>query len=162
MCGSVIISSTLMLILLLTGNFPRFAENFWAIFLLLIGFDQHAALLERLTNGAKWDDELQDNVKKILEKLKEWLCVSDTVSCTWSVSKDESVRIQCDASSWAIGAVLEVGGTVVDNGCWLRKKRDPLHINVAEPQSVIKGLTLAIEWRFKKMDICTDSASVKA
>ena len=37
-----------------------------------------------------------------------------------------------------------------------------MHINVAELGSVIKGLTLAIEWGFKKMEICTDSVSVKA
>ena len=44
----------------------------------------------------------------------------------------------CDASSLAIGTVLEVAGEIVEDCSWLRKKDDMAHINFAEFEAVIK------------------------
>ena len=118
--------------------------------------------VKRLCNGLRWDEELTDAIKVIIGKLKERLRVSDPVGGKWAVPKNDKARIWCDASSIAIGAVVEVGGRIIEDACWLRKEHDPLHINVAELESVIKGLSLVMEWGFKDINICTDSSSVYA
>ena len=60
----------------------------------------------------------------------------------------------------AVAAALECNGNIVEDGCWLRKRKDPLHINFAELVAVMKGVTLATKWGVKHLEIMTDSASV--
>ena len=60
----------------------------------------------------------------------------------------------------AYGVVLEVDYKKIEDGCWLRKEKDPMHINIAELEAILKGVNMALQWGFKSMIICTDSASV--
>jgi len=65
-------------------------------------------------------------------------------------------RFGFDASSLALGAVVEVGDHVVEDVTWLRHE-DASHINMAELDAVIKGFNMAIMWNMKKLHLCTDS-----
>lgn len=69
--------------------------------------------------------------------------------------------VWCDASSIAIGVILEVGGVEVEDAAWLRKKDDCSHINVAELDAVLKGVNLALRWGLHALEIRTDSATVR-
>jgi len=61
-----------------------------------------------------------------------------------------------DASSLALGAAVEVGSHVMEDGTWLRHE-DAAHINMAELNAVIKVINLAIMWNTKKLQLHTDS-----
>ncbi|KHJ44603.1 hypothetical protein D918_05269 [Trichuris suis] len=56
-------------------------------------------------------------------------------------------------------ALLEVGGSVIENGTWLRPD-EARHINMADLNAVIKGFDLAIPWQMKEIELMTDSATV--
>ena len=60
----------------------------------------------------------------------------------------------------AIGCALEVDGAIVEDGAWLRKQDDGSHINMAELDSVLRGLNLTVKWGLEKVEILTDSATV--
>ncbi|XP_076049685.1 uncharacterized protein LOC143030423 [Oratosquilla oratoria] len=68
--------------------------------------------------------------------------------------------VWCDASSIATGAVLKIGGVVVEDGAWHRKKDDYHHINVSELDTVIKGVNLALKRGMREVEIRTDPATV--
>ena len=71
-------------------------------------------------------------------------------------------KVWCDASSLAIAVALEINGAIVEDAAWLRKKNDSAHINVAELDSVIQGLNLAIWWQLKEVCVLTDSVTVQS
>ena len=71
-----------------------------------------------------------------------------------------SGKVWCDASNIAYGVVLEADGAVVEDQSWLRPADDKRHINVAELDAVIKGLTLAVSWGLKDITLLTDSQTV--
>ncbi|KAG0722885.1 hypothetical protein GWK47_043701 [Chionoecetes opilio] len=83
---------------------------------------------------------------------------SDPARGRWDVQGDEN-SLWVDASSLALGAVLEVNGDVIEDACWLRRD-ECSHINLAELDAVIKGLNLAIAWKMSKLTIMTDSRTV--
>ena len=56
------------------------------------------------------------------------------------VSNSRSGTVWCDASSIALGVVLEIDGNSVEDAAWLRKKDDFAHINLAELNAVLKGI----------------------
>ena len=66
----------------------------------------------------------------------------------------------CDASGLAVGVVLAVNGTTVEDAAWLRKRDDHNHINVAELEAVLKGVNLTLKWGFTIVYVMTDSAAV--
>ena len=47
-------------------------------------------------------------------------------------------RVWCDASSLGIGVAVQIGGAVVEDAAWLRKRGDVTHINLAELEAVVK------------------------
>ena len=55
------------------------------------------------------------------------------------------MTVWTDASSLAMGVVIQVNNDVVEDASWLRKKSDSLHINVAELEAVGRGINLAIQ-----------------
>ncbi|KAG0713329.1 hypothetical protein GWK47_016456 [Chionoecetes opilio] len=83
---------------------------------------------------------------------------SDPARGRWDVKGDEN-SLWVDASSLALGAVLEVNGDVIEDACWLRRD-ECSHINLAELDAVIKGLNLAIAWKISKLTIMTDSRTM--
>ncbi|XP_076031925.1 uncharacterized protein LOC143019828 [Oratosquilla oratoria] len=78
----------------------------------------------------------------------------------WNAHAGSQGAVWCDASSIATGAVLEIGGVVVEDGAWQRKKDDYHHINMSELDAVIKGINLALKWGLREIEIRTDSATV--
>ena len=86
----------------------------------------------------------------------------DPVRGAWSVAGGITGTVWCDASSLGVGVLLEIDGVVVEDRAWLRKSDDFGHINVAELDSVVKGLNLAVEWGIKKITVKTDSSTVKS
>ncbi|XP_029638122.1 uncharacterized protein LOC115213326 [Octopus sinensis] len=72
----------------------------------------------------------------------------------------ECRTIWCDDSSIAIGVVLEIEGTEVEDAAWLRKADDFNHINVTELDAVLKGVNLALKWGLCSIEIKTDSVTV--
>ena len=89
-----------------------------------------------------------------------WAQRRQRVKGIWKVKKTESGTVWCDASNMGLGVVVEIGGCIAEDSAWLRKKDDYHHINVAELDSVLKGLNLAIKWNLCDITLITDSATV--
>ncbi|XP_043192569.1 uncharacterized protein LOC122365419 [Amphibalanus amphitrite] len=107
-----------------------------------------------------WDDEVTDpELCAMVIEMVERVNTSDPARGRWDVSGDGGGVVWVDASSLAIGAVLEINDCVVEDACWLRKSSDT-HINLAELDAVIRGLNLALSWNLKNVTIMTDSRTV--
>ena len=116
--------------------------------------------LRRLTNECRWDDQISQTSEVIAREILDRVHEHDPVCGVWSVSNSTECKVWCDASSLAMGVCLEVDSTVVEDAAWLRKDSDGSHINVAELEAVLKGLTLALKWGFRQVQLVTDSATV--
>ena len=118
------------------------------------------SFLKRESSSGHWDEnvskDVEDMVLDLLEKLKN----SDPVGGFWNVECCKHGTVWCDASSLATAAVLEIGDKLVEDASWLRKKNDANHINVAELESVLKGVNMAANWGISNLKIMTDSATV--
>jgi ribonuclease HI len=119
------------------------------------------SFVKRLANDQGWNDVANQEARTVMEEILTSVRGNDPVKGVWNVSTTKG-RLWCDASSLATGAALEVDGNVVEDGCWLRKVEDHYHINVAELDSIIKGMSIAKKWDISHLDIMTDSASVFA
>ena len=64
--------------------------------------------------------------------------------------------VWCDA----FGVCLEIDGSVVEDGSWLRKVGDGSHINLAELDAVVRGINLVISWKLNTIEVLTDSSTV--
>jgi ribonuclease HI len=118
------------------------------------------SFVKRKTNGLKWNDNVDQETASMLKCLLAEVKTNDPVKGRWLVPDVRHGRVWCDASSLAIGVGLEVGGNMVEDASWLRKEKDPTHINLAELESVIKGVNLALKWDLTELEIVTDSATV--
>ena len=107
-----------------------------------------------------WDDRVSLEVKECLRKIKSRLEVDDPVKGQWVVDSDAPLTVWADASSLAIGVVLQVNGQVIEDASWLRPKNDTAHINKSELEAVIRGLNLAVQWCYKTINVMTDSSNV--
>ena len=54
-------------------------------------------------------------------------------------------HVWCDDSSLALGVAVKMGDQIVEDAAWLRKRDDSSHINVAELDAVVKGMSLALK-----------------
>lgn len=115
--------------------------------------------MKRQASGCDWDKEIPASVKVMLAETKALLLMKDPVCGVWSVPGTETGVIWCDASSLAVGVVVEIDGHIIEDGCWLRKD-DGNHINVAELEAVIRGLSSGVKWNLKSVRVMTDSATV--
>ena len=70
------------------------------------------------------------------------------------------LNVWVDASSLAIGVLLEKNGAAIEDACWLQLTNDAAHINLAELDAVMKGINLALQWKVRKLRIHTDSLCV--
>jgi len=116
--------------------------------------------IKRQTNQLKWDCYIGDTLSKICEEVLCRLCETDPVCGIWNVDAGSDAVLWCDASSIALGVVLQLNGVVVEDCSWLRKEDDQYHINNAELEAVLKGLSLATKWNVSKLWINVDSAAV--
>lgn len=109
--------------------------------------------------SSSWDEEIHDEcLHFMLEDLYQRVMLHDPARGRWDVD-GEKATVWVDASSLALGAVLEVGSQVVEDGTRLRHD-DATHINMAELDAVVKGINMAIMWNMKKLHLCTDSLTV--
>ena len=59
----------------------------------------------------------------------------------------------------ATGIAVEMDGCIIEDASRLHKD-DAAHINMAELDSVISGLLIVLAWKFKRVELCTDSSTV--
>ena len=118
------------------------------------------SFIKRHSEGQKWDDTVGERVTVWLRQVLERVSQADPVQGRWAVPRVDEGRVWCDASSLATGVVLQIGEVIAEDAAWLRKKHDAAHINVAELDSMIQGLNMAIRWCLKTVTVVTDSATV--
>ena len=118
------------------------------------------SFIKRQTGSDSWEGlvtkEVMGMIREVIARVKE----EDPVKGKWHVSNAEEGVVWCDASSLALGVVLEIGGVTVEDAAWLRKKSDCSHINVAELDAAMKGINLALKWGLKGIEVKADSATV--
>ena len=108
-----------------------------------------------------WDSPVPDEIREICLGIVKRIKQHDPVAGRWQVDGAEGdCSVHCDASDLALGAVVEVNGCAIEDGCWLRAIGDCQHINIAELDAVIKGLIMASKWNLKQICIVTDSKTV--
>ena len=96
--------------------------------------------IKRSSEGHRWEDDIGKEARQMLLEVMQETEMADPVGGKWSVVSKKG-RVWCDASSLAVGCALEVDDGIVEDGAWLRKADDGAHINMAELDSVLKGLT---------------------
>ncbi|KAK4326576.1 hypothetical protein Pmani_002890 [Petrolisthes manimaculis] len=107
----------------------------------------------------EWDDLIVgDELKILLEDIMDRVGKDDPVRGRWEVTGDVA-KVWVDASSLAMGAMIEVDGDIIKDATWLRPNCAS-HINMAEFDAVIKGLNLVLAWHMKRMELMTDSSTV--
>ena len=116
--------------------------------------------VKRRAEGVKWEDKVGQETVKMMREIVERVRRDDPVNGRWYAPKSEKGVVWCDASSIAIGVVLEIDNVEVEDAAWLRKKSDFGHINVAELDAVLKGINLALKWDLREIEVRTDSATV--
>ena len=122
-----------------------------------------SGFLQRCTasDGVDWDAPVSASticrLRDAAELLKNW---GDPAKGDWLVDSEASINVWVDASSIAVGVVLEVSGSVIEDAAWLRPSNDSAHINLGELDAVICGVNLALLWGRRPMVIITDSAAV--
>ena len=122
------------------------------------------AFLQRCTakEGINWDEHVSEETRtKVLEvehRLKEQ---GDPAKGSWVVRQDGEAVVWTDASNLGVGVALAVDGEVIEDAAWLKRETDTSHINVSELDAAIRGINLAIKWKFRKFKIMTDSSTVR-
>ena len=67
----------------------------------------------------KWDDVVIDkSVVQVLRKMVTAVKESDPVKERWDVN-EKVATVLVDSSSMALGAVVEIDGSIVEDACWL-------------------------------------------
>ena len=113
------------------------------------------------TTTGKDDPVLQGNVR-CTEEVVEHLACGDPARGVWRVpsTSDGNWAVYCNASDLATDVVLKRNGDIIEDGKWLRDAHDRKHINVAELDVAMRGLSLAVEWGMESMQLITDSKAV--
>jgi transposase InsO family protein len=95
----------------------------------------------------EWNLELDSIQQKICDQLQlEIEKRGDPVGGDWSYNPDLDWVLYTDASTVALGCVLEIGGVIVEDNCQLRKANDIRHINLCELLAVEFGLGLVLKY----------------
>lgn len=106
-----------------------------------------------------WDDAVVgEEPRMLLTEILTRVKKDDPARGRWDV-KGDTARVWVDASSLALGAAVEVDGCIIEDASWLRPEGTD-HINMAELDSVIKGLNLALAWQMKTVELMSDSTTV--
>ena len=117
--------------------------------------------IKRRAEGTGWDDDVGECAVGMIREVLERVRREDPVRGRWTVPESaSSAVVWCDSSSLAMGVLLEVADSGVEDASWLRKKGDFNHINVAELEAILKGINLALKWKFRYINLMTDSATV--
>ena len=119
------------------------------------------AFIKRRANSltSTWDERIHDeSLRAMLEDMIRRVTLDDPAKGRWDVAGTEAT-VWVDASSLALGVVVEVDGNVIEDATWLRAE-DASHINMAELDAMIKGVNMALEWQMKILHLRTDSLTV--
>ena len=85
------------------------------------------------TKGIAWNSVISEGIQakanNVAERQRDQ---GDPVHGSWLVDLTQEVVLWMEASSVAIGVVLEVGGEVVEDAAWLRCTGYAGHINMSE------------------------------
>ena len=95
-----------------------------------------SAFVPLFLEGSSWDDYVGDCTVAMVREMLDRVKRDDPVKGSWAVPKTSSGLIWCDASSIAMGVLVERDNMVVEDAAWLRKKTDFNHINVAKLEAV--------------------------
>ena len=120
------------------------------------------AFMKRKANSSisTWDEEIYDeSLRAMLEDTVRRVNQNDPAKGLWDIVGEEAT-VWVDASSLALGIVIEVDGHVVEDASWLRSEDSFSHINMAELDAVIKGVNAALAWKLKTLHVRTDSLTV--
>ena len=111
-----------------------------------------------MTKG--WDDRIKNvSFSQILAETLTRVREADPVGGNWCTDGKE-ITVWVDASSVATGVALEMNGKVIEDACWLRPINNAQHINLAELDTALKGINLALQWEATVLYLVTDSACV--
>ena len=78
--------------------------------------------VKRHAEGDSWDDYVGDGIRDRMKEIVKEVRKNDPVKGVWRVPKSDSGTVWCDASDLAMGVVLEIGGTEVEDASWMRKE----------------------------------------
>ena len=102
-----------------------------------------------------WDDEVQDApLRNMLTKTVARVTRDNPVWGDWCIDKNE-FTIWVAASSLAMGVALEANSAVMEDACWLQPENDAKHINLAELDTTLKRVNLALQWQARVLHIVT-------
>ena len=116
--------------------------------------------VKRHAQGTQWEDFAGEETVQMLRDILERVNIKDPVTGVWHVQKSNNGVIWCCTSALALGVHLEINGAIVEDAAWLRKKDDFNHINMAELETVLKGINLALKWNLTGVELKADSATV--
>lgn len=88
--------------------------------------------IKRQIGTDQWGDATDQGVLRIIQEVIAEVNLVDHVKEEWHIKRSQEGVIWSDASSLALGALLEIGGATAEDVAWLREKDDSAHINVAE------------------------------
>ena len=72
----------------------------------------------------------------------------------------KEITVWVTASCISTGVALETNETVIQDACWLCPTNDAQHINLAELDTALKGVNLALQWEAPVSHLVTDSTCV--
>ena len=107
------------------------------------------SMIKRSTNELKWNQTVNARTYEMMCEVMDEVKREDPVKGVWGVNRSGNVQIYTDASMTGSAVIVEVDGNVVEDACWIRKLDDMTHINVLELDVLIKGVHMAIDWKFK-------------
>ena len=98
-------------------------------------------------------------LRRMVDEIMMRLSQTDPAHGNWCADGQE-VTVWVDASSLATGVAIEYDGAIIEDASWLRPVHADKHINLAELDAVLKGITLALHWKASVIHLRTDSACV--
>lgn len=84
----------------------------------------------------------------------------DSAHRDWCVNEHKVTEWVNATSSLAIGVIVESGGYLVEDACWLRPVHENKHIDSAELDAMLRGVMLVWQWKATVVHLKTDSACV--
>ena len=98
--------------------------------------------MKRLASGTSWEHYIGDGSHRVVQEVLAEVSANDPVQGMWNVQLGETGKVWCDASSIALGLIIEIAGTTVEDAAWLRKKDNFNHIDVAELEATLNVINL--------------------
>ena len=78
--------------------------------------------MKRRSSGIDWEEEVDEKTVAVMQEILAEVKNEAPVTGTWHIPKTKTGVVWCDASSIAIGVVMEIGGLIAKDVTWLRKK----------------------------------------